>query len=232
MEFGRQYDLLPERSRWPRLPGTTCRTADNPDRHLRPLSLQEANGCLELGQRPKLSFQLKIVPFEDTSTSAAFSNIGKKYDLMIGPHNSVNIAKISGFLELGQARFCLAMPRSHPLSGKKSVSYRDLHGERFFMQAKGNSPVNDKIRAAIEQGHPEITIVDLPHHYDLEVFNRCAEEGGVLLNLDIWNDVHPSLVTVPFQVKDTIPYGILFPAKPAPEIRQFLDIVRSLVYFN
>lgn len=129
----------------------------------------------------KLSFQLKIVPFEDTSTSAAFSNIGKKYDLMIGPHNSINIAKFSGFLELGQARFCLAMPRSHPLSGKKSVSYKDLHRERFFMQAKGNSPVNDKIRAAIEQGHPEITIVDLPYHYDLEKaqqthYNKKIEE--------------------------------------------------------
>lgn len=174
-------------------------------------------------------FKLKIVPFEDTSTKVAFSNLGKKYDLMIGPHNSVNVAKISDFLELGQYRFCLAMPKPHPLSGKKSISYEDLHRERFFMQARGNSPVNDKIRADIEQGHPEITIVDLPHHYNLEVFNRCAEEGCVLLSLDAWSDVHPSLVTIPFEVDYRIPYGILSASEPSPETKQFLDIIRSLV---
>ena len=27
------------------------------------------------------------------------------------------------------------------------ISYEDLHGERLLMQARGNSPVNDKIRA-------------------------------------------------------------------------------------
>ncbi len=30
-------------------------------------------------------FKMKIIPFEDTSTRTAFSNIGKKYDLIIGP---------------------------------------------------------------------------------------------------------------------------------------------------
>lgn len=30
-------------------------------------------------------FKLKVVPFEDTSTTTAFSNIGRKYDLIIGP---------------------------------------------------------------------------------------------------------------------------------------------------
>lgn len=97
------------------------------------------------------------------------------------------------------------------------------------MQARGNSPVNDKIRADIEQGHPEITIVDLPHHYDLEVFNRCTEEGCVLLSLDAWSEVHPSLVTIPFQVDYRIPYGILSALEPNPETKQFLDIIHSLV---
>lgn len=40
-------------------------------------------------------FKLKVVPFEDTSTTTAFSNIGRKYDLIIGPRNSVNTAKFT-----------------------------------------------------------------------------------------------------------------------------------------
>lgn len=42
-------------------------------------------------------------------------------------------------------------------------------------------------------------------------------------------EVHPSLVTIPFQVDYRIPYGILSASEPSPETRQFLDIIRSLV---
>lgn len=174
-------------------------------------------------------FKLKVIPFEDTSTAAAFSNIGKKYDLIIGPHNSVNTAKFSSFLELGRYRFCLAMPKAHPLSGRKFLSYGDLHGERFFMQVRGNSPVNDAVREEIETGHPQIQIIDVPQHYDVEVFNRCAEDGCVMLSLDAWKDVHPSLISIPLQVDHTIPYGILSALEPSQETIQFLDIIRALL---
>lgn len=176
-------------------------------------------------------FHLKVVPFEDTGAQTAFANIGKKYDLMVGPFNSIHTAKFSDFLELGRYHFCVTMPRLHPLAGKKIISYQDLHGENLLMQAKGNSPVNDKIRDEIERNHPQITIIDLPHHYDLEVFNRCAENDGVLLSLDGWREVHPALVTIPFEAKETIPYGILSSREPTPETARFLDIIRPLAVF-
>ena len=175
-------------------------------------------------------FKLKVVPFEDSSTQIAFSNIGKKYDVIIGPHNSVNTAKFSNFLKLGQYHFCIAMPKPHPLSARKTLSYDDLHGERLLMQVRGNSPVNDRIRDDIEKGHPQISIVDVPQHYDLEVFNRCAEDGCMMLSLDAWKEVHPSLVTIPLQVDYTIPYGILSALNPTPETNQFLEIIRGLSY--
>lgn len=174
-------------------------------------------------------FKLKIVPFEDTSTKNAFANIGKRYDVIIGPHNSVNTAKFCNFLELGQYHFCIAMPKPHPLSAKKNISYNDLHGERLLMQVRGNSPINDKVRDDIEKGHPQISIVDVPQHYDLEVFNRCAEEGCTMLSLDAWKEVHPSLVTIPFEVDYTIPYGILSALNPTPEVKRFLDIIRTAI---
>ena len=174
-------------------------------------------------------FKLKIVPFEDTSTKTAFANIGKKYDIIIGPHNSVNTAKFCNFLELGQYHFCIAMPKPHPLSTKKNISYNDLHGERLLMQVRGNSPINDKVRDDMEKGHPQISIVDVPQHYDLEVFNRCAEEGCMMLSLDAWKEVHPSLVTIPFEVDYTIPYGILSALDPIPEVKQFLDIIHAAI---
>lgn len=172
-------------------------------------------------------FKLRVVPFEDTSTERAFSDVGKKYDLIAGPFDSVYTARFNRFLELGQYHFCVAMPAGHRLAGRMSLSYEDLYGERLMIQEAGNSPVNDRIRNEIEKGHPAITVVDVPCHYDLEVFNRCEEEGGLLLSLESWKEVHPSLVSVPLRVDDTIPYGIIYSAKAGQETRHFLQIIQK-----
>lgn len=52
-------------------------------------------------------FKLKLVPFEDTETITAFSEIGKKYDLMIGPHNSVTSRDLPIFSSSGNTAFSL-----------------------------------------------------------------------------------------------------------------------------
>jgi hypothetical protein len=83
----------------------------------------------------------------------------------------------------------------------------------------------------LSQGFPVLSfpsIVDVPQHYDLEVFNRCAEEGCMMLSLDARKEVHPSLVTIPLQVDYTIPYGILSALNPTPKTNQFLGIIRGL----
>ncbi len=115
------------------------------------------------------------------------------------------------------------------LRASEMVKFDDLHGERLLMQAPGNSPINDRIRNEIQSSHPQITIVDLPHHYDLDAFNLCAEEEGLLLSLDAWKEVHPSLATIPLQTEETIPYGILSSTQPSPETRQLMDILREVV---
>lgn len=172
-------------------------------------------------------FKLKIIPFEDTGTDTAFANVGKKYDLMTGTFNSVQTAAFNSFLKLGEYRFCISVPGMHPLSGKKSVTYEDLHGEILMMQRAGNSPINDRIRSEIESGYPEITIYDLPYHYDLEVFNLCEEKGYLLLSLENWKEVHPSLVSVPLQVDYKIPYGIIYSADAGEEVKGFIESVKE-----
>ena len=173
------------------------------------------------------SFKMKIIPFEDMNTPAVYAALGEKYDLLVGPHNSVNSAKMCRFLELGQYRFCIAMPKTHPLAEKTRITYEDLHGERILIQVRGNSPVNDAIRDEIEKHHPQTRIVDVPAPYNVEVFNRCLEENCVLLSLNTWNDLHPSLVSIPFETKERIPYGVLSPLHPSPETTQFLNLLRA-----
>ncbi|EPZ43337.1 hypothetical protein [Alicyclobacillus acidoterrestris] len=70
--------------------------------------------------------------------------------------------------------------------------------------------------------HPEIQIKDAIHHYNMDVFNRCEVNGAVLLTLDGWEDVHPSLVTIPVDWAYAIPYGAQYFAESSNNVQRFL----------
>ena len=107
-------------------------------------------------------YRLKVVPFEDSATEAAFAGVGKRYDLMVGPWDSVRTSRFNRFVELGRYRFCVAMPAGHELAGREALSFEDLRGQRLMIQKAGNSPVNDRIRREIEERSLGITVVDVP----------------------------------------------------------------------
>ena len=44
----------------------------------------------------------------------------------------------------------IAVSRDHPLAAKERVTLQDLHGRTLLMVCKGDSGVNDRIRADIE----------------------------------------------------------------------------------
>ena len=41
--------------------------------------------------------------------------------------------------------------------------------------------------------YPQIILEDVGYFYDLDTFNRCEEEGCLLLTLGAWDNIHPSL---------------------------------------
>ena len=57
----------------------------------------------------------------------------------------------------------------------------------------------------------------------MEVFNRCAESGNVLVTPDCWRSVHPLLVTIPAAWHHPIPYGLMYAKSPSAAVQRFLD---------
>ena len=123
-------------------------------------------------------------------------------------------------------RFCIAVPRGHPLAGRKGLTLAELHGETLMMVKQGDSPSVDRVRAAVE-AHPQIHIEDTPQFYDMEVFNRSVQTGHLLMSLDCWTEVHPSLVTLPVDWNFTIPYGLLYQLRPGADVARFVALVRG-----
>lgn len=163
-------------------------------------------------------YKLHLVPFDDDHTDilSEVAKLGEKFDFLIGVCDSKAWLSLCRFTPLGRYRKMIAVSRDHPLAAKERVTLQDLHGRTLLMVCKGDSGVNDRIRADIEQNHPEITIEDTPQFYDLSVFNACAESDKVLLTIECWRDVHPYLVTIPVEWDYSIPYGLLY-SLDAPE---------------
>ena len=153
------------------------------------------------------NFKIQIVPFEDDHRGilSVIERIGTDFDFIIGVCDSA--------MCLDRCNFRLKIS--------------DLHGETLMMVRRGDSPTNDRLRDFLEREHPQICIEDTEQFYDISVFNRCAETGNVLLNLECWKDVHPSLVTVPVEWYYAIPYGILYPMRAEGEILGFLGEIEG-----
>ncbi|GHO62923.1 hypothetical protein KSC_018150 [Ktedonobacter sp. SOSP1-52] len=179
-------------------------------------------------------FKMKMVPFDDVVESwpTAYRTIGKDFDVMVGAYERANESDSFQALKLGEYRFCVAVSREHSLARKERLSVTDLYGERLVMIQSGTSPLIDAIRGYLGTEHQEIQITDGLHQYDIDVFNRCEAGCAVLLTLDGWKDVHPSLVTLPVDWEYTIPYGMLYPRKPSNSVLHFVRAIQETAFSN
>ena len=169
-------------------------------------------------------YKLHIVPFEDDHRDILeeIGALGEKYDFMIGVCDSTLWMERCRFVQLGTYQHCVAVPREHRLAHWEKIRLQDLRGETLMMVKRGDSETVDGIRAEV-LACPGIQIEDTAQFYDMEVFNRCAQTGNVMVTIECWKGVHPGLVTIPMEWDHPIPYGILYPKEPSEEIRAFLD---------
>ncbi|MDO4276269.1 MAG: LysR family transcriptional regulator [Eubacteriales bacterium] len=177
------------------------------------------------------NYKLHLVPFEDNHEGiiSEISQLGIKFDFLIGVCDSKMWLDHCNMLPLGRYRKMAAVSREHPLAGKKLLEIEDLFGQTLMMVEKGDSETNDLIRNDIEKNYPPIHIEDTPHFYDISVFNRCAETSNVLLTLECWKDVHPGLVTIPVKWDYSIPYGLMYSLDPIEDVIKFVNAVKKLI---
>lgn len=174
------------------------------------------------------SFQINIIPFEDNHRNilTVIGEIGKTYDVIVGACDAPQWLSKCSFYKLGEYRECIAVPKTHPLAAKKSLKLSDLYGETVYMVGRGISTVLDRLHDELDQHHPQIHIENTSY-YDIDVFNQCIQNGGLMLTLDAWKDVHPSLTTIMVDWDYTIPYGILYPLTPSEGVKSFLRAIIS-----
>ena len=176
-----------------------------------------------------LPFQIRIVPFDDdpVGLDSALSALGNQIDCFVSPCDSTEWRKQHSILLLDKLPCRVAVPRKHRLAKKKALCWSDLDGESFMIIRRGDSPVLNQMRDDILEHHPQIRIVDAPHFYDTAIFNECEQMDYLMETLDVWADIHPSLVTLPMEWNYEVPYGIIYSKKPSKAVAEFIDIIQK-----
>ena len=176
-------------------------------------------------------FKIKIVPFEENHTIIlnTLNSNGVNLDFIVSPCDSKQWLENFNFLKLGDYKFCIAVPVSHPLAKKEEISYEDLSGEKITAITTGDSKQNQDILENIKKICKDVEIFDAPFFYDINVFNRCEENGSLLVTLECWKDVHPAFKTIPLSSGEIIPYGILYSKNPTDDALKFLDIIKKVL---
>ena len=176
-------------------------------------------------------YRIKIVPYSDDHEQilSVVASLGKTMDFMVGVFGSQQMLSISEFYELGRYQLCVAVSRNHRLASKERLSLNDLHGEHLIVVKSGDALYLDDLREMLKMTHPQIIFEDAHYFYDIETFNTCEATGSLLLTLDAWSNIHPSLVTLPVEWDFTVPYGLLYSPNISGEAAEFLNIIKNSV---
>ena len=178
-----------------------------------------------------LPFQIQIVPFDDdpAGLDSVLSALGHQVDCFVGPCDSIQWRSQHSIFLLDKLPCRIAVPRKHQLSKKKSLCWSDLDGETFMIIRRGDSTVLNQMRDDILENHPQIRITDVPNFYDTSIFNECEQMNYIMETLDIWADIHPSLITLPMEWDYEMPYGIIYAKKPSRAVTEFIDIIQNAI---
>ena len=175
----------------------------------------------------RFSVQALCFDADSGSVRSHFDKLGKEIDFFFASGDSRVWLRQSKACFLGKYPLRVAVPARHPLSHRKSLSISDLAGEQIMVFQSGESPLIDHFRDELQKSVPSVQMRSTSY-YDINTFNYCDENNCLLVSFDIWQNIHPSLVTKPVDWNFTLPYGLFYSPDISGTAAEFLHAVEKL----
>lgn len=172
--------------------------------------------------------KIELIPFENTPINSVeiLRNLGKHIDIVAGLYDD-------GFLEerrckaahLYDKKLLFAIPVTHPLCDKTKIELSDLKGRKVLLIRKNWNEYIDKLRTDLIKNGTEIEDFDM---FNLNAFNRAAQENIPIITVEGWEDVHPLLRIVSADWNYSIPFGILYSPTPTKQVKDFINALHKI----
>lgn len=175
--------------------------------------------------------KLQLVSFEDDSQGLLpeIKKLGKTFDFLISICDSEKQPSMCNCLPIGKYKEMIAIPKDHPLAAKEMIDIEDLYGKTLMIMSQGISLVHDKIREDFAKNHPQIHLEDIPHNYDLSVFQRCIDAKNALLIPECLKNILPDIISLPVHWDYSVPYGILYSLNSSENVLNFIKAAKNLL---
>ncbi|MGN0953836.1 LysR family transcriptional regulator [Dialister sp.] len=174
-------------------------------------------------------FSIKIVNYEGTleETNQYFSNLGDKMDIIPAIYDEalLQFRNCQG-IEIFRSPFYAAVSMDNPLFEKDSVTLEDLKGQTVHFIQEGRIHDSDLLRKKVEEEYPEVHVSLFPF-YDMNLFNRIAENGEVLIAFSTMKYMHPLLKFIPLDYPVQVPFGLLYSKTPEKKVLRFIEAVQK-----
>lgn len=152
--------------------------------------------------------------------------LGVSYDVMEGLYMSELYQDRCLFLELARAQLCLAMPESLEAARSAVVDTETLRDLDLVMMKTGVSAEYDAAhRYLASLGANRITEVPF---YTMELFADCELNKRAIVTFEMWEDIHPNLVCVPFAESYSMPYGLIFSKEPSAQAARLYRMAKEM----
>ena len=173
---------------------------------------------------------LKLVIFENTPENARriLASLGEDIDIVAGVFDDSFLAsRRCAALELSKQPLRLMLSSGHPLASKEILGIEDLAGQKVLVNRRGWNSVTDAVADDLRASVVPVEVEEY-EFINVDMFNRCEEEGALLVAIDPWKDVHPLLTCKPVQWDYRVPFGIMHSPEPSDKVRALLDIVGAM----
>lgn len=171
------------------------------------------------------NINIELVMFNDSDRSLI--DIGNEYDCLIGPFESEFFSDKYSLLPIDVCHICIGVSRKSPLSKKEQLTFRDLQRKKLCILPEKVSCGFDRVRKEMASSCEEMLIEEISPYINVKLLNECAEGKFMLLFLDCWSDLHPSIKCVPLECASDYQFGIIYAKKPSQEMKEFIDAIKN-----
>lgn len=183
--------------------------------------------AMNMTREDELQFRYEIPNLvSELSQFKQFELLGNQCDLLEAIFCDLAWADQCQFFELFQTPICIAVNQLHPLAKKKKVSLEDILPYTIILAREGAISQLDALRKDLQDLDPDITIQDA-QTIGQDLISMTEVQPYIFITQKIFQDNHPSLVTIPLDTPHTLPYGFLYAKEPSQATLDFLDYVNE-----
>ena len=183
--------------------------------------------AMNMTREDELQFHYEIPNLvSELSQFKQFELLGNQCDLLEAIFCDLAWAEQCQFFELFQTPICIAVNQLHPLAKKKKVSLEDILPYTIILAREGAISQLDALRKDLQDLDTDIAIQDA-QTIGQNLISMTEVQPYIFITQKIFQDNHPSLVTIPLDTPHTLPYGFLYAKEPSQATLDFLDYVKE-----